>query len=924
MKNANDYWQNKISLWLHDPICKIFDIPNHETIAKEIAELLYQKKKKKEIYQSADMTASGMTRTVLPSHSEGGSIDFKSTTGAKITHPLVQKAVTVELPEIDISRLITEIRNLLTDDLGLNKEYADLQFLPEDQRPLNGFFDRSKTPEDWAQALFHYLFFAFKKRLRIENTGGLGCLWDILPADTRMPDHPLWHHLGMVSAIGSCLREDENISIVAFSITPVQDFIGKARKLRDYWSGSVLLSYLAFTGISHIMETLGPDHILYPSLHNQTMVNTRLEEKYHLGRLLSETDKTTDTLINDTKGIAAMPNKFVFLCPENKVKTICRKISDVIISEWKNQSDTVKRFLKKTTGSESSFFDRLWDTQIEDFWKLSWAAAKLADLNDKQSLESLLSENIIKNEYGILDSLSYDSVGKSAKMYASSHSLVQSLLAAGKTKPTSVRRAQSGEKCPLCGEREVLHNFEYSGTASANEYKKAVNTFWDQVRSGTNNTGEDDSRSYIQTGKTERLCAVCAVKRYLPVELKKRKDSSVLGEIFCSLGKTGFPSTTEIAAKDYLDALQNNGISFDRDRLIGEIHRLETETEDIFDESSFSKIRQQGESLGIRFSDKDKYYALLLMDGDKMGDLINGETLTATFRDILHPELANKIETDRIRSPLKKVLNKKRTVNPALHAMISDSLNNFARFGVQPAVKAAGGKLIYAGGDDVCAILPVSKALDCADKIRSSYRLSFAQYNADGAQETNRMAPSMNLLGYHLGGGAEKISLSGAVVIAHHKQPLREVIKEAHSVLDGIAKEKTGRNAIAVRLHKRSGGCRDWSCRWDSDAFKAFKTITQAVGESKISSTLLYKMQELETLFSPFLKTEQPEEKYIDALIRYELKHSGVKVSDEDLSILTHALKNIIFTRKENNFTEFTPDAAVIASFFGKTGDKQK
>lgn len=915
MKNTNTYWQDKISLWLHDPVCKVFDIPHHEEIADEIAKLLYQTNPVKEIYKAADMIASSLARTQLPTYKDGGGIDFKSSSNARVTHPLVKKDIVVELPEIDIANIKADIKKLLTDDLGLDKDYSDLQSLPEEQRPLNGFFDRSKTPEDWAKALFNYLFFAFKKRLRIKNIGNLGCVWDVLPADTRIPDHPLWHHLGMVSAIGSCLQEEKNISIVAYSITPVQDFIAKARKLRDYWSGSVLLSYLAFTGITSVMDTLGPDHILYPSLHNQTMVNTWLEENFHLGKFMKESDEILKALINDTKGIAAMPNKFVFICPSGMVASVCDKISETIHSEWIKQAEVVKKLLMRVTDTDSAFFDNLWNIQVEDFWKMSWASTKLADFDDKVVLESLLSEKVLNHECNVLKNLQV----RNAKLYSSSHSLVQSLLTAGKTKPTVIRRPQFGEKCPLCGEREVLHNFEYTGMTSANEYKMAINEFWNKVRERTN-----ASDSYAQTGKTERLCAVCAIKRYLPIELKKKNEKSVLGEIFNSLNNTGFPSTTEIAVHDYLCTLQSKGICFDKAKLIQTIHLYETEPDDIFDESSFFNIKNQGEQFGVQFSDNDKYYALLLMDGDKMGDLINGETLTATYQDIIHPDLANKIKKGLINADLKKVFDKRRLINPALHTMISDSLNNFARFGVQPAVKTTEGKLIYAGGDDVCAILPVSQALECAYAIQKSYRLSFAKYTENGAESIDSISSSMKLLGYHLGEGADKISLSGAIVIAHHKQPLREVIKEAHAVLDNIAKEKLGRNAVAIRLHKRSGGCRDWGCKWDSESFTSFNTILKAACNGKISTGLLYKMKDLNNVFHPFINCEMNEikEKQILSLLEYELNHSGIKVTKEEVCTQAKALRNIIFRKSEKGiYIDFTPESTIIASFLGKKGD---
>ena len=118
------------------------------------------------------------------------------------------------------------------------------------------------------------MFFVLKKRLRQENISNIGALWDILPADTRMPDHSIWAHCALTSAIASSMSSDSNkeVSLSVFSITPVQAFISKARKLRDHWIGSVILSYLSFIGIKYVANKLGPDNIVYPSLQDQTLV----------------------------------------------------------------------------------------------------------------------------------------------------------------------------------------------------------------------------------------------------------------------------------------------------------------------------------------------------------------------------------------------------------------------------------------------------------------------------------------------------------------------------------------------------------------------------------------------------------------------------------------------------------------------------
>ena len=578
---------------------------------------------------------------------------------------------------------------------------------------------------------------------------------------------------------------------------------------------------------------------------------------------------------------------------------------------------------------ENDMFTKLWDTQIEDFWTFSWASSKLAELDDKETLEKLLPADHTSSEYELIkafkESRADDLDSRASRLYSSTHSLIQSVLAAGKMKPSNIRRPQNGEKCPLCGEREVLHNFKYAVTGSSKEYSEAVKTFWDKMRKKIN----PDFSSFTQVGEHERLCAVCSVKRFLPTIV----TNPLLVQIFNSA--KNFPSTTEMAANSFLSELdkymKKSGIHITNHKdLIDSLHNADVFINDIDETSSKEILEQIEEKAKIKFTDKDKYYAVLLMDGDKMGDLINGETIEACWEDVIHEDLVKNIKNGKLEiSQLKEFLPKKRTMNPALHAMVSDALNNFARFGVQPAIKAAGGRLIYAGGDDVCAVLPLEQALNAAYKIQEAYRFSFAEYTKGGAHPISEASPEMKKIGLHLGNGAQGISLSGAIVIAHHKEPLREVIQAAHRLLDGTAKDRAGRNALAIRLSKRSGGDRDFFFQWDAknifadsnfgsaSVYEAFNSIKKAVNESKISTTLLYKLQSLQNLFAPLLKTENEKER-ICMLLKYELSHSGTSSEDKNIENYVRDLAGICFIKnKENTGLEFVPEAAIIAAFLG-------
>lgn len=936
-----EYWQHKLSLWLHDPVDKMLDIRGHEARAGEMARLLDLSVPDKPTYQKADMIAAGLTRAALPGHSAGeqnGAVDFLKQ--PVLTHPLVKDELTLDLHTVpDIAAVQQELTRLLTADLGLGQTIEALQAIPEDERPLSGFFDRENTPEDWARALYFYLFFALQKRLRQENVGALGAAWDVLPADSRIPDHPLWHHLGLSSAIGSCMAEDtgHDIALAVFAITPVQAFIGKARKLRDHWVGSILLSYLAFTGTRHVAATLGPDHIVYPSLHDQSLVETWIGKEFHLARFLKEKDPALAKRQEKGASIASFPNKFVFLAPAEKVGAICQEIAASVQQEWLRVARLVRDFLvRKHHAGEN--LQTLFEHQIADYWHFNHATCRLAGLAeaDKTALAALLDPQKWEAERETIGAFAkvYKDGEATARLYGASHTLVQALLAAAKMKPNRVRAPQQGEKCPLCGEHEVLHDFVMPGGTSARAYSEAVKRFWDAVRVRENNEG-----NFAQIGRNERLCALCTIKRFLPgVMAWSGNREEILARVFHDADS--FPSTTEMAATRYLSRLKKENLLDDasKKKLVNALHNLEINPGDepeqmwevFLDKNDRARMRaivDEGKKKGISFTDRDKYYALLLMDGDRMGDLINGQTLSATWDEVLHPDLRERFRNAGFHrnSPLRQRINQTRLLNPALHAAISDGLNSFARHGVAPAVEQQGGRLIYAGGDDVCAIMPLDGALAAADAIRKAYNMAFVRYTENGAEEISGTVSPEGKLGLHLG-RAKKISISAAIVIAHHKEPLREVLRDAHEVLDNIAKDRADRNALAIRLKKRSGGDRDLWLQWDTPnpycdetLLDSLKAVMADVSGDVLGSSLLYRLGDLKQAIAPLAReTALANRELIVRLIAYEVGHSGKLVPEDKTWLVAQRLAGLMVQGLSDKDNWYNPEAAIIAHFLAE------
>jgi CRISPR-associated protein Cmr2 len=180
------------------------------------------------------------------------------------------------------------------------------------------------------------------------------------------------------------------------------------------------------------------------------------------------------------------------------------------------------------------------------------------------------------------------------------------------------------------------------------------------------------------------------------------------------------------------------------------------------------------------------YYALLLADGDRLGELVRscgGEV-----------------------------------VSRALAAFTAAA---------PPIVRRHDGLTVYAGGDDVLALLPIQRALECAQELEQTYRRSFGDVLA---------------------------TLSAALVFAHGRAPLHRVLAEAHRLLDDVAKDENGRASLAAAVYRGDAPAVQWVTTWErpaSGAPKAAATCMQdAVREMRpdrgpLSSSLLHDLRRM-------------------------------------------------------------------------------
>ena len=190
------------------------------------------------------------------------------------------------------------------------------------------------------------------------------------------------------------------------------------------------------------------------------------------------------------------------------------------------------------------------------------------------------------------------------------------------------------------------------------------------------------------------------------------------------------------------------------------------------------------------------YAAILQADGDRMGELLS----RAGSAD------------------------QSRAISRALH-------DGFASK-VRRMVRAHRGHAVYAGGDDVLALVPLAQALDCARALADAFASSLGE-----------VAAGMEIP------AAERPTLSVGLGIGHVMEPLgamRDRAARAEKAAKGDA-AKTPRNALAIALGIRSGGELCWRARWgDQPAFSALARLTEAFRNDRLPTRAAYDLRAID------------------------------------------------------------------------------
>lgn len=802
----------------------------------------------------ADQVASAMDRAAFP-----GGVNLSTENSPSIRHPMAGRQQRLEVPsEADRSKAATVLDRAVADAVAATAT---------------------------SQQRFLWLWRKFTNTLsRYNVTSGLAVDWQLLPADTRIVDHTIWDHLGVTAALAVALP---HAALLVCSVGPVQDFIRTARRTQDLWMGSYMLSYLAWRGIRIIADEFGPDAVIYPSLYGQPLVDQWLKVDHQLKVSLRPEDLTRATL----------PNKFVALLPAADAKGVAERVADAVRNAWRELADGVAWWLWRDAGvTTDAVWQQLFDSHKQQMPELYWSIHRWRDvskftqskdeadaaMDEVQRLLFPPSDWQFKHTYDVF-CVTAPNMVNIGTLYSRLHDLAQRGFEARKGLRDFAPIEERGEKCTLCGVRAALHN---DGLSAREHWKEVAK----RVR------GVKGEFVTVKPGGHERLCGVCTVKRLVQRGFFERKFRL----------RGGFPSTSSVAAASFksrvieklhdarlaralqahLDALRQLGLHrfaegtgarmlphlmiqaiqlprtvlklalrflrYDGDAFYDETFTVERMKDDydiqIVAQNQLDAARHTLSSfLGVcrdlEIDPPAKYFAVLMLDGDEMGKWLS-EDNAPQLSQALRQEAVQDLRTNH--PAWNAVLDAKRVLSPALHASMSRALANFALDLVPLVVEQRYcGRVVYAGGDDVLALLPIDQVLPAARELRAVFS---GEVTIDSNRQVNPCFRDATVSGFltlddqPLLTMGPQATASVGISIAHHLSPLDAALAAARRA-ESAAKSQYGRNALCVHFLKRSGEELRVGAQWfykdthhdTQDTVGLLTDLQQRFAEKKIS-----------------------------------------------------------------------------------------
>jgi CRISPR-associated protein Cmr2 len=506
--------------------------------------------------------------------------------------------------------------------------------------------------------------------------------------------------------------------LLLVSIGPVQDFIAQARRSRDLWFGSHLLSELSRAAAYRLAEDGAG--LIFPALARGDPELVPCDPPTR--------DGATPPL--------SIGNKILAEIPANRDPRACAGAArEAVRTRWQGIADRVRRDRAAILAFP---IDQVWHEQVEDALEFYAVWVPLGD-NYKQARRAAEQALAGRKNLREFQPWRYDRPGAPKSSLDGAR---VSVLGDARDKP-EFRRLRIGD-----GEQLDAIGLIKRAGFEPEQFVPIVNVAAGAWLAKAATAAPGELAALRAAGRDKNIPRI---DRRLPVVAPFRFDASIL-----------YPSRWSSSFKELNPPQESQARDWGN-----------------------QYVRPLLKAVG---GEPPAYVACLVADGDRMGAALD--------------QLVSADDNRRFSTELAKF--------PAQAREIVEQRHN--------------GSLIYAGGDDVLAFLPVATAPRCAAELAQSFKDCLK-----GAV-----------------GAAEPPTLSVGLGIGHFMEPMSLLLDLARRA-ERAAKE-AGRNALAIIVDKRSGGERRVVMPWSDDP------ITRFAGDARLLANGLSvgKVHELETLVRRF------------------------------------------------------------------------
>jgi len=507
--------------------------------------------------------------------------------------------------------------------------------------------------------------------------------------------------------------------LVALSFGPVQSLIGAARRTRDLWCGSWLLSEAA-RAAARVLHERHPGCLIFPKLDGP-------EEELKPQ--------------NQPDGAANIANilRAEVSAPSAEIRNLCNSAKEAAAERLVDLGEKARTKLPLR--------DDVWNVQIGDILECYAAWVPVEDDNYLEAgrrLRATLAARKATRDFG----------------------------------PSRLPATEGLPKSSLDGAFEtVLPNLQKNHPA--------------RLQLGLSDNEQLDALGVMKrlAGDVEQFTAYSRIAADPWIKLLNQEQQQELREAYEPL--VGAQLATRVRGNDRAYST----LPYDAQLLYPSRLERAMATDSAEEKSKLRALRQCLRSIAASKGQPVPYATILKADGDRMGQFLS---------------TANSAEQSR---------------------RVSRALHDFASR-VRQVVQRHRGHAIYAGGDDVLALVPLTGSIACAKELAEQFKTSLAAVSDELKVKEG-----------------ERPTLSVGLGIGHIMEPLgalRARAEEAEKLAKGDDTD-SARNAMAIVLGIRSGGEHCVRINWsDTDALDDLEAVADAFGDGKLPSRIAYDLRDID------------------------------------------------------------------------------